>query len=76
MYFNLLLGSLKVSGGVCVLLNLIVNGTQVSDLLQCQLNMLLYMHSVLVSMFIMFPIIKLRNYMVPGQNKPQTFNYY
>ena len=41
-----------------------------------KLNMLLYMHSVLVSMFIMFPIIKLRNYMVPGQNKPKTLNYY
>ena len=34
-----------------------------------KLNMLLYMHSVLVSMFIMFPIIKLRNYMVPGKKQ-------
>ena len=39
-----------------------------------KLNMLLCMHSILVSMFIMFPLIKLRNYMVPGQNKPQTLN--
>ena len=43
--------------------------------LNCKLNMLLYMHRVLVSMFIMFPIIKLRNYMVPGQNKPPALNY-
>ena len=41
-----------------------------------KLNMLLYMHSVLVLMFIMFHIIKLRNHMVPGQNKPQTLNYH
>ena len=41
-----------------------------------KLDMLVYMHSVLVSMFIMFQIIKLRNYMVPGQNKPETLNYY
>ena len=41
-----------------------------------KLNMLLYMHTVLVMVVIMFPIIKLRNYMVPGLNKPQTFNYY
>ena len=35
--------------------------------------MFLYMHNILVSMFIIiFPIIRLRNYMVPGQNKPQT----
>ena len=39
-----------------------------------KLNMLLYIHIVLVSMFIMFPIIVLRNYTVPGQNMPQTLN--
>ena len=61
-----------------MLLKLIVNGTctQVSDLFKCQINMLLYMHSILVPMIIMFLIIKLRNCMVPGQNKPQTLNYY
>ena len=60
-----------------MLLKLIVNGTQVSVLFQCQIKYaFFYMHSILVSMFIMFPIIKLRNYMVPGQNKPQTLNYY
>ena len=31
-----------------------------------KLNMLFYMHSILVSMIIKFQIIKLRNYMVPG----------
>ena len=41
-----------------------------------KLNMLLYMHSILVSMFIMFPLIKLRNYMVLGLDKPETVNYY
>ena len=35
-----------------------------------KLNMHLYMHSFLVLMFIMFPILKLRNYMVAGQNQP------
>ena len=39
-----------------------------------KLNMLLYIHIILVSMFIMFPIKVLRNYTVPGQNSPQTFN--
>ena len=33
-----------------------------------KLNMHLYTHSFLLSMFIIFLIIKLRNYMVPGQN--------
>ena len=33
-----------------------------------KLNMHLYMHSFLLSMFIIFLIIKLRNYMVCGQN--------
>ena len=33
------------------------------------------MHSFLVLMIIMFPIIKLRNNMVAGQNQPQTLNY-
>ena len=57
----------------CFFFKLIVNGvTQVSDCFNVKLNMLFYMHSILVSMFIMFPIIKLRNYMVSGQNKPQT----
>ena len=58
---------------LCQLLRLIVKGTQVSDLFQCfnvKLNMYLYMHSFLVLMFIMFPTIKLRNYMVAGQNQP------
>ena len=55
---------------VCQFLKLIVKGTHVSDLFQCQLNMHLYMDSFLVLMLIMFPIIKLRNYMVAGQNKP------
>ena len=59
-----------------MLLILIVNGTDASDLFQCQLNMRLYMHSILVSMIIMFLLIKLRNYMVPGQNKLQTLDYY
>ena len=53
-----------------MLLKMIVNGTQVSDLFNVKLNMLLYMHSILVSMLIMFLIIKLRNYIVPGQKKP------
>ena len=35
----------------------------------------LYMHSFLLLMFIIFLIIKLRNYMVPGQNEPQTLDY-
>ena len=35
----------------------------------------LYVHSFLLSVFIIFLIIKLRNYMVPGINKPQTLNY-
>ena len=39
-----------------------------------KLNMHLYMHSFLVLMFIMFPIIKLRNNMAAGQNQPQTLN--
>ena len=54
---------------VCQLLKLIVKGTQVSDLFQCQINMHLYMHNFLVLMFIIFPIIKLRNQMVAGQNQ-------
>ena len=41
-----------------------------------KLNMRLYMHSVLVSIFIMLPILKLRNYIVPGLSKPETLNYY
>ena len=60
---------------VCHLLKLIVKGTQVSDLFQCQIKYHLYMHSFLVLMFIMFPIIKLRNNMVAGQNQPQKLNY-
>ena len=39
-----------------------------------KLNMRLYIHIILVSMFIMFPKIVLRNYTVPGQNMPQTLN--
>ena len=35
-----------------------------------KLNMHLYMHSFLVLMFIMYQIIKLRNYKVAGQNQP------
>ena len=35
----------------------------------------LYMHSFLVLMFIMFPIIKLRNSMVAGQNPHKTLKY-
>ena len=52
-----------------VLLLLIVKATQVSDLFQCQIKIMhLYTHSFLLSMFIIFLIIKLRNYMVPEQN--------
>ena len=48
-----------------MLLKLIVNGTHVSDLFQCQIKCMAF---YIVSMFIMFPLIKLRNYMVLGQN--------
>ena len=40
-----------------------------------KLNTPLFTHSVLTLMFIMFPIIKLRNYMVAGQNQLQTLKY-
>ena len=60
---------------VCQLLKLIVKGTQVSVCFNVKLNMHLFMHSFLVKMFIMFPIIKLRNNMVAEQNQPQTLNY-
>ena len=39
-----------------------------------KLNMHFYMYSFLV-LFITFPIIKLRNYMVAGPHQPQTLNY-
>ena len=60
---------------VCQLLKLITKGTQVSDLFPCKIKYKYVMYSFLVLMFIMFPIIKLRNNMVAGQNKPQTLNY-
>ena len=60
---------------VCQLLKLIVKGTQVSNLFQCQIKYAFCMHRFLLLMFIMFPIIKLRNYMVAGQNQTQTLNH-
>ena len=53
----------------CVLLLLIVKATQVSDFFfNVKLNMHLYTHSFILSMFIIFLIMKLPNYMVPEQN--------
>ena len=75
MCFNMLLRSLKVFGGLCVTQTNVI-GTQVSDLFQCQIKYAFIHAKHLVIMFIMFPIIKLRNYTVPGPNKPQTLNYY
>ena len=60
MCLNLLLGSLNVADGLPV--------TQTD----CERYTSL---SFLLLMFIMFPIIKLRNNMVAGQNQPQTLNY-
>ena len=62
-----------------MLLKLRVNGTHASDLFYCQTKYTfvhVYMYSILVSMFLMFPVIEFRNYMDPEQNKPQTLNYY
>ena len=62
-----------------MLLKLRVNGTHASDLSHCQTKCAfvhVYMYSILVSMFIMFPVIELRNCMVPEQNTPQSLNYY
>ena len=81
MCFNLLVRSLKVSYGLCITQTdckwykslRFVHKSQIG--FNVKLNMLLYMHSLLVSMVIMF-LIQLRNYMVPGQNKPQTLNKY
>ena len=41
-----------------------------------KLNIGLYLLSILISLFIMFLIIELRNYRVPGKNKSQRFNNY
>ena len=50
-----------------MLLKLIVNSTQVSDLFQCQIKYA-FVHAQRSSIDVhIFPIIKLRNYMVPGQ---------
>ena len=66
MCLNLLLRSLNVADGF-------VHKSQIC--FNVKLNIHLYVHSFLVLMFIMFPTIKLKEYMIEGQNQPQTLNY-
>ena len=75
MCLNLLLRSLNVADGLRVTQTGYKRYTSLRFVSISKSNMHLYMHSYLVLMFIMFPIIKLRNYMVAGQNQPQTLNY-
>ena len=60
---------------VCKLIKLVLKVHKSQICFNVKLNMHLIMHSFLILMFIMFPIIKLGNYMVAGQNQPQKLNY-